>query len=145
MALAVALAGLGGAAQGQTWNLATSFNDGNFTTQAIRGFAEDLNVVTDGKIKVVVRSNASLFKRGDIKSAVQTGQVPLGHVTFASLSNEDPIWGIDGLPFLCDGYDSFLMLYRIQRPYLDALSRRQGLVLLHAEARPDALSIGAGH
>lgn len=138
-AYAVAVtAGLCGAAQAQTWNLATSFNDGNFTTQTIRGFAEDLTAVTDGKIKVVVHSNASLFKRGDIKRAVQTGQVPMGHVTFASLANEDPIWAIDGLPFLCDGYDCSLKLYRIQRPYLDALSRRQGLILLYAEAWPGA-------
>ena len=51
------VAGLCGVAQAQTWNLATSFNDGNFTTQTIRSFADDLAAVTDGKLKIVVHSN----------------------------------------------------------------------------------------
>ena len=55
---------------------------------------------TGGKLQIAVHAGASLFKGPEIKRAVATGQAQTGEILISILENEDPIFGIDVVPFL---------------------------------------------
>lgn len=134
---AVAVAMSAGGAVAQTkWNMPTAYPDGNYHTQNIRWFADEVKKATGGKLEIIVHSNAALFKMPEIKRAVQTGQVPIGEILLSAYGNEDPILEADSLPFLAAGYDNAWKLYQAQRPYMQANFKKQGITVLYSVAWP---------
>ena len=47
-----------------------------------------------------MHANASLFKAPEIKRAVQSGQAQIGEILLANFANENPMYALDGMPFL---------------------------------------------
>lgn len=120
----------------EKWDMPTPYPVANFHTVNIQKFAEDVDKLTGGKIKITVHPNASLFKMTEIKRAVQTGQVQIGEVIFSSLENEDPIMGIDSIPFLASGYDKAEKLWKVSRPLIEKKFESQGLKILFSVPWP---------
>lgn len=120
----------------EKWDMPTPYPVGNFHTVNIQKFADDVEKMTGGKIKITVHPNASLFKMGEIKRAVQTGQVQIGEVIFSSLENEDPIMGIDAVPFLATGYDEAAKLWSVSKPVIEKKIDAQGLKILFSVPWP---------
>lgn len=118
------------------WDMPTPYPVSNFHTINITKFAEDVEKLTNGEIKITVHPNASLFKMTEIKRAVQTGQVQLGEVIFSSLENEDPIMGIDSIPFLSSGYDKAEKLWKVSKDVIKKKFESQGLKILYAVPWP---------
>jgi TRAP-type C4-dicarboxylate transport system substrate-binding protein len=83
-----------------------------------------------------VHANASLFKANEIKRAVQGGQAQIGEVLLVNFENENPIYGMDGLPFLATSYADAKKLADAQKPALDKLLGAQGMKLLYAVPWP---------
>ena len=42
-----------------------------------------------------------------------------------NFANEDPLYELDGLPFLATGYDASFKLYQAQKPFLKRSSTRK--------------------
>ncbi len=120
----------------EKWDMPTPYPVANFHTVNIQKFAEDVDKLTGGKLKITVHPNASLFKMTEIKRAVQTGQVQIGEVIFSSLENEDPIMGIDSIPFLASGYDKAEKLWKVSRPLIEKKFEAQGLKILFSVPWP---------
>ncbi len=120
----------------EKWDMPTPYPDGNFHTQNIRWFIDELKKATGGKLDVVVHSGASLFKMPEIKRAVQTGQVNIGEFLLSAYGNEDAIYEADGVPFLAVGYDQAWKLYQLQKPMLEKRLSAQGVRLLYSVAWP---------
>ncbi|MCX8084264.1 MAG: TRAP transporter substrate-binding protein [Calditerrivibrio sp.] len=120
----------------EKWDMPTPYPVANFHTVNIQKFTEDVDKLTGGKIKITVHPNASLFKMTEIKRAVQTGQVQIGEVIFSSLENEDPIMGIDSIPFLATGYDKAEKLWQVSRPTIEKRFEAQGLKILFSVPWP---------
>lgn len=118
------------------WDLPTPYPDGNYHTENIRQFADEVAQATDGALEIVVHSNASLFKHPEIKRAVQTGQVPAGEVLVSVLSNEDPIYGVDAVPFLATNFDQARALWLASRPFIEKRLTDQGMTVLFAVPWP---------
>ena len=78
--------------------------------------------------------NASLFKAPEIKRAVQGGQAQAGEILLVNFENEDPLYGIDGVPFLATSYAEAMKLYK---------ARTQGARRQAREAGHDAALHGA--
>jgi TRAP-type C4-dicarboxylate transport system substrate-binding protein len=126
-----------GAAQAQTkWDLPSGYPDSNFHTENLKQFAADVEKATAGKLKITVHSNASLFKAPEIKRAVQGGQAQAGEILLSNFSNEWPIFGADGIPFLADSYDAATKLYKAQKPMMERKLAEQGMMLLYSVAWP---------
>jgi TRAP-type transport system periplasmic protein len=83
-----------------------------------------------------VHANASLFKAPEIKRAVQGGQAQIGEILLANFANENPLYALDGLPFLAAGYGDAKKLYDAQKPALDKLLASQGMKLLFSVPWP---------
>lgn len=124
------------AAQAETWDMPTPYPDGNFHTQNIRQFVEDVQTGTDGGIEINVHSNGALMKATEIKRGVQSGQVQIGEVLISSLGNEDPIFAFDAIPGLVSDYDSAAKLWAAAAPTVRKHLEDQGLVLLYAVPWP---------
>lgn len=125
------------AAQAATvWNMATPYPDATFHTQNDRWLAKTIEKETQGKLVVHVHSNGSLVKHPQIKQAVQTGQVQMGEVLISILSNENPAYAVDSIPFLATSYGQAHALWNAQRPVVKKLLGQQGLMLLYAEPWP---------
>ena len=134
--LSLGLAAAGAVSAQTTWNMATPYPDAEFHTQNIMQFAEDVSAATGGSLNITVHSGQSLFKHPEITRAVRTGQVDAGEILMGNLGNDDPIFSVDNLPFLIDGYDTARILWDAQRPLVEERMAEDGLVLLYAVPWP---------
>jgi len=135
LALACGLPTLPAFAQAK-WDLAAAYPATNLHTENLAQFAKDVEAATGGKLKVTVHANASLFKANEIKRAVQGGQAPIGEILLGNFENENPLYGLDGIPFLATSYADSKRLYDAQKPALDKQLGTQGMKLLFAVAWP---------
>ncbi|AMO24490.1 TRAP transporter substrate-binding protein [Ramlibacter solisilvae] len=118
------------------WDLPAAYPATNFHTENLSQFAGEVDKATGGKLKITVHANASLFKANEIKRAVQSGQAPIGEVLLVNFENENPIYGVDGIPFLATSYADSRKLAAAQKPLLDKLLAAQGMKLLYTVAWP---------
>ena len=133
---AVAFAMTGGAFAETKWDMPTPYPEATFHTQNIMQFAKDLEAATDGEISITVHPAGSLFKHPEIKNAVRKGLAPIGELLVSRLSNEDPIFAADAIPFMASGYDASKALYDATRPALEEKLAEQGLTFLYAVPWP---------
>jgi TRAP-type C4-dicarboxylate transport system substrate-binding protein len=135
--VAVALAGGALAVAAQTkWDLPAAYPAGNPHTQNLNQFAADVAQATGGKLAITVHPNGSLFKAPEIKRAVQTGQAQIGEVLMSLLENENPVFGVDSVPFVATSFDASYKLWQAQRPVVEKILAAQGIRLLYAVAWP---------
>jgi TRAP-type C4-dicarboxylate transport system substrate-binding protein len=118
------------------WDLPTAYPATNFHTENIMQFVADVEKSSGGKLKIQVHPNAALFKAPEIKRAVQGGQAQAGEILLVNFENEDPLYGLDGIPFLATSYGGALKLYKASRKTLDAHFAKQGMKLLYTVPWP---------
>ena len=118
------------------WDLPAAYPAGNYHTQNIQQFADEVDKASGGALKITVHANASLFKAPEIKRAVQGGQAQVGEILLANFQNEWQLFGADGLPFLADSFDQANKLYKAQRPFLEKKLGEQGMMLLYSVPWP---------
>jgi len=118
------------------WDLPTAYPASNFHTENLQQFASDVDKATGGKLKIQLHPNASLFKAPEIKRAVQGGQAQAGEILLVNFENEDPLYGIDGVPFLATSYAEAGKLYKAERKALEEKLGKQGMMLLFAVPWP---------
>ena len=122
--------------QAENWDMATPYPDATFHTQNITQFASDVAEATDGGLEIKVHSAGSLFKHPEISKAVRSGQVPAGEFFLSLLNNDNPAFGADSLPFLATNYEDAERLWAAQRPVVEQLLEKQGLMVLFAVPWP---------
>jgi TRAP-type C4-dicarboxylate transport system substrate-binding protein len=120
------------AAAAQTWNLPAAYPATNPHSENLVAFAKDVETATGGKLKITVHPGASLFKAPEIKRAVATGQAQMGEVLLSIHENEDPLFGIDVVPFLAVSFPDSMKLYKASKPAIEKKLTAQGLTLLFA-------------
>ncbi len=135
--VALSLGITAGTALAQTkWDLPAAYPATNFHTENITQFAKDVDAASAGKLKIQVHAAASLFKAPEIKRAVQGGQAQIGEVLLVNFENEDPIYGLDGVPFLATSYKDSFKLYQTSKKMLSDKLGKQGMMLLYAVPWP---------
>ncbi len=135
-AAAFGLAGLTAVSAETKWDMPTPYGDGNFHTQNIAKFAEEVSEKTGGSLQIQIHSAGSLFKHPEIKNAVRKGLAPIGEVLVSRLSNEDPVFGVDSVPFMANSYDLSWKLYQASKPVMEEKLAEQGLQLLYTVPWP---------
>ena len=134
---AVAALAISGSAAAQTqWIMASGYPENNFMTQNLRQWVGDVDKATAGKLKVTLHTNDSLIKLDNIKSAVQRGQIQGGEIRLGVYGNEDPMYILDGVPFLASTYDEAWKLMEAQAPYFKGLFDKAGMVITGYQVWP---------
>jgi TRAP-type C4-dicarboxylate transport system substrate-binding protein len=112
------------------WNLPAAYPADNPHSENLVLFAKDVEKATGGKLQITVHPNASLFKAPEIKRAVASGQAQMGEVLISLHENEDPIYGIDVVPFLATSFDDARKLYKASKAAIEKKLDAQGIKLL---------------
>lgn len=118
------------------WDLPSGYGANTFQTKNLQEFANDVNAGAAGKLAITLHPGASLFKQPEIKRSIQTGLVPIGEFIISGLSNENPLFGADSIPFLATSYGEALKLYQATKPVQQKVLASQGLKLLYSVPWP---------
>ena len=133
---ALGLAAAAGAAAQTKWDMPTPYPATNFHTENVMQFVADVDKATNGKLKITVHPGASLFKAPEIKRAVQGGQAQVGEILISGYSNEDPIFGVDSVPFLATSYGDAAKLWKASRKAIEDRFAKQGMMVLYSVPWP---------
>ncbi len=127
-ALTVVAAG----AQAEKWDMPMAYAASNYHSEMGVVFADKVRDYTGGDIDITVHAGGSLFKGGEIKRAVQTGQAPIGERLMSAHTNEEPLLGWDNLPFLATSYADNDKLWAVAKDKVNAKLAEQNLVTLYS-------------
>jgi TRAP-type transport system periplasmic protein len=116
-------------ASAREWRLASGYSDTSFHTQNLREFAQEVERLTEGSLKITVHSNNVLVKLADIRAAVETGRIEAGEVIMTGLVKEIPLAGADSVPFVVNTYADAERLWKLQRPLLEKDVLARGLAI----------------
>ncbi|MFC5503854.1 MULTISPECIES: TRAP transporter substrate-binding protein [Hyphomicrobiales] len=125
-----ALAFAAPAAAQTKWNLPAAYPADNPHSENLTLFAKDVEAASGGKLAITVHPGASLFKAPEIKRAVQSGQAQMGEVLLSIHENEDPVYGIDVVPFLATSFADAKKLYAASKAAVEKKLDSQGVKLL---------------
>jgi TRAP-type C4-dicarboxylate transport system substrate-binding protein len=118
------------------WKLATGYRAESFHTENIVQFAQDVERATQGRLKIEVHPNNTLFRLAEIFPAVSAGRAEAGETIMSSLVNDIPIAGADSIPFVVGSYADAQRMWRLQRPLLEKHFQVRGVKLLYAVPWP---------
>jgi TRAP-type C4-dicarboxylate transport system substrate-binding protein len=128
---ALAAATFAGAAHAETWDMPMAYSATNFHSEHGVIFADKVKEYSNGALEITVHPGGSLFKGGEIKRAVQTGQAPIGERFMSAHANEAPILGWDNLPFLATTYAENDKLWAAAKDKVNAALSDQNLVAIY--------------
>ncbi|MFT5110818.1 MAG: TRAP-type C4-dicarboxylate transport system substrate-binding protein [Parasphingorhabdus sp.] len=123
-------------AMAEKWDMPMAYSATNFHSATGAEFAKCVTTGTGGDIEIVTHPSGSLFKGGEIKRAVQTGQAPIGERLLSGHQNENALFGFDSIPFLATSFDDSVKLWKAAKPSIVKLLDSQNLVLLYAVPWP---------
>lgn len=136
-AVAASPAILSSRAQAQaSWTMASGYPESSFFTQNIRLMIKEIEEKSGGRLKIDLRPHDSLIKLDAIKRAVQSGQVQAGEIRLGVYGNEAPMYNLDNIPGVAANYDQAVKLMDAQRPFFEALFRRNNMRILSFVAWP---------
>jgi len=125
-----------GVAHAEKWDMPMAYSATNFHSATGAEFAKCVTTGTGGAIEIVTHPSGSLFKGGDIKRAIQTGQAPIGERLLSGHQNENALFGFDSIPFLATSFEDSAKLWKAAKPTLTKILDDQNLVLLYAVPWP---------
>jgi len=124
------------AASAEKWDMPLAYSATNFHSATAAEFAKCITTGTGGAIEVVTHPSGSLFKGGDIKRAIQTGQAPIGERLLSGHQNENAVFGVDSVPFLATSFEDAGKLWKAAKPTMEKILDEQNLVLLYSVPWP---------
>lgn len=127
---------LAGSVHAEKWDMPMAYSATNFHSETGQQFAECVTSGTVGEIEIVTHPSGSLFKGGDIKRAIQTGQAQIGERLMSGHQNENAVFGFDSIPFLATSFDDSARLFEAAKPTMEMLLDEQNLVMLYAVPWP---------
>ena len=132
-ALTTLAAGVAGA---ETWDMPMAYPATNYHTENGVTFAECVKTATNGGLEIIVHPGGSLFAGNDIKRAVQTAQAPIGERLLSAHANENPMFGVDSIPFLATSFADSDKLWAAAKWAVGAALDAQNLVYLYSVPWP---------
>lgn len=125
------------AGQAQTrWDLPSGYSANTFQVQNLQQFADEVNQRTNGRLRITIHPGGSLFRQQEIKRAVQTNQAQIGEFIISGVANQNPLFGIDSIPFLATSYADAMRLYQAAGPVQARILRSQGMKVLFSVPWP---------
>jgi TRAP-type transport system periplasmic protein len=134
--MAGGLAVTGQSAAQTKWDVAAFGNSTVFQTENVMWFGSQVEKLSQGKVKFTFHPDGALFKQPEIKRAVQGGQAQMGEIILGAYANEDPLYGIDTLPFLVSSYPEGKRLWGMTRDATEKRFAKQGMKVLFATPWP---------
>ncbi len=119
------------AASAEKWDMPMAYAATNYHSEMGVVFADKVREYTGGEVDITVHPGGSLFKGGEIKRAIQTGQAPIGERFMSAHANEAPLLGWDNLPFVATSYADNEKLWQAAKGKVNAQLADLNLVALY--------------
>lgn len=123
-------------ASAEKWDMPMAYPATNFHSEIGAAFAKCVTDATGGALEIVTHPGGSLFAGNDIKRAVQTGQAPIGERLISAHANENPLYGVDSIPFLATSFADSDKLWNIAKEPVAKALDAQNLVYVYAVPWP---------
>ena len=120
----------------EKWDMPMAYAATNFHSEVGANFAQCVTDGTNSNLEIVTHPSGSLFKGNEIKRAVQTGQVNIGERLLSAHQNENPLYGVDSIPFLVSSFDEHENLWRIAGPKIATELAKDNLHYLYSVPWP---------
>jgi TRAP-type C4-dicarboxylate transport system substrate-binding protein len=121
------------------WDMHINFPAGNFDTQNAMTFAEAVEEATGGEVVINVKAGGSLGLKGpEVLGAVRDGIVPIAHFHLDTAVGEAPFMGIQGLPYLTQGFDDAQKLHALAEPVYARIAAENNQKILYTTFWPGA-------
>ncbi len=124
------------AVSAETWDLPMAYSATNFHSAVGAEFAKCVTAGTGGALKLQTHPGGSLFAGGEIKRAIQTGQVNIGERLLSGHQNENALFGFDSVPFLATSFADSEKLWEAAKGPLTEVLEAQNLHLLYSVPWP---------
>jgi len=123
-------------AAAEKWDMPMAYAASNFHSEVGANFATCVTEGTGGGLEIVTHPSGSLFSGNEIKRAVQTGQANIGERLLSAHQNENPLYGVDSIPFLVSSFDEHEKLWNIAGPKVAEVLAEDNLHYLYSVAWP---------
>lgn len=124
------------AAMAEKWDMPMAYAATNFHSEIGASFAKCVTDGSGGNMEIVTHPSGSLFPGNEIKRAVQTGQANIGERLISAHENENPLYGVDSIPFLVSSFDEHEKLWSIAGPAVAAALEEDNLHYLYSVPWP---------
>lgn len=137
-AAAIVFAGLVTPALAEThWDLPLTWAPDNYMVQNARKFADAVKEATGGEVVITLHPGGSLgYKGPEMLSAVRDGLVPIGDVFLNQQVGDEPLLGIQSLPYLMDSFEEMIEFQAYFRPLLDEIAARNNQKVIYTIPSP---------
>lgn len=133
---AIAAMAMSSAQAAEKWDMPMAYPATNFHSENGAAFAKCVSDGTGGNLEIVTHPGGSLFSGNDIKRAVQTGQAPIGERLISAHANENPLYGVDSIPFLATSFEASDKLWKAASDKVKAALDADNLVYVYAVPWP---------
>lgn len=123
-------------AMAETWDMPMAYAATNFHSEVAANFAKCVTDGSGGNLEIVTHPSGSLFPGNEIKRAVQTGQANIGERLLSAHENENPLYGVDSIPFLVSSFDEHEKLWEIAGPVVAEVLAEDNLHYLYSVPWP---------
>jgi TRAP-type C4-dicarboxylate transport system substrate-binding protein len=114
------------------WDLSTVWPESNFHTQNCKIFAEEVKKATGGAVEITVKAGGQLgFKGPEHLRAVRDGLVPIADILNVQQVGDEPLLGVEGVPFLVGDFDELKILHKHVRPAFETIATRNNQSILY--------------
>lgn len=120
----------------ETWDMPMAYSATNFHSEVGANFAKCVTDGSGGSLEIVTHPSGSLFPGNEIKRAVQTGQANIGERLLSAHQNENPLYGVDSIPFLVSSFDEHEKLWEIAGPAVAEVLAEDNLHYLYSVPWP---------
>ncbi|MBL4646648.1 MAG: TRAP transporter substrate-binding protein [Rhizobiales bacterium] len=120
----------------EKWDMPMAYSASNYHSENGAAFAACVTSTSGGDLEIVTHPGGSLFKGGEIKRAVQTGQAQIGERLLSAHANENPMFGVDSIPFLATSFDDSVSLWKAASGAVKAALGDQNLIYVYAVPWP---------
>lgn len=124
------------AALGAQWDMPMAYSASNYHAQNTLAFTRCVARATNGALDIVTHPGGALLGGEQIKPAVQAGQVSIGERLLSAHADENPLFGIDSIPFVATSFDASERLWRAALGKLKLALKAQNLIYLYSVPWP---------
>ena len=120
----------------ESWDMAAAYPAKDYITSSYIAFAKGVTKHSGGGLKIKVHPSGSLVKGAEIFNAVESGRVAIGGLIIGAHAMEDPVFGLDTVPFLATDVDAAWELYQVSKNALAYALKKRNMHLLFTAVWP---------
>lgn len=120
-----------------SFNLSDVLPETNFMVVNATRFASEVSTATNGQVTISVKAGGSLgFKGPDQLTAVRDGLVEMADINISQQVGVNPLFGVEGVPFLVSSMDELKKYHEFVRPVFEKLAEDNNQKLLYMVPSP---------